>query len=293
MIAPPEGRERRFAVGKAGMEARGGAFRNMQRFPVHGKRGRERQRERVFRVQKKLILRRERRAVVVFGRQLPFLHERAQLVRACAHAEIDREPLPAHVCRGHEPVPADPVEGLFEREFRVEASARAGRKKKAAVEGLALREPWGRLFGGREACLKRAQIAPRLRHGREPHAPRKLGKRGLLLVRRRVFIQKRGKLCFVPLPALLQHGRVAAGEQKAQEILEAFGDGMNAFRRGVHGAHGENAAIGAADGAIVNAVHARPAEDARAFRRAEIRRCVRAKLEAERRKIDARARGNF
>ena len=110
-----------------------------------------------------------------------------------------------------------------------------------------------------------------------------------LVLRQGIFPQEGVELRLLPLVRLFERRSISAGEQQTQKILKAVRQRVYKVRRTVHRADGKDHIAEAADEAVVNAVHACPAKNFRAHRRTEIRFRVLAPLNAERRKVKAKA----
>ena len=74
-------------------------------------------------------------------------------------------------------------------------------------------------------------------------------------------LKKRLKLRLVPLPGLLQCIAVAAGQQQPQKVRKSPGERMNIVRSNIHRAAGKHHLPKAADQAVMDAIHTRPADD--------------------------------
>ena len=259
--------------------------------------------ERVVKIDLQLLLRRKIVARVVFRAQIPRFQEPADLVRLCAHADVHDQPLAAGIRRGDDPMAPRPVKLRFQPELGPGPAVSPSAPEAAAKEDLPVRLRWfcRRTSGdiviflcvldaaGVKGCLQLPEIGPRVFHRGETQLRGDGSQTCFLLRCGGIFPQKSVKLRFPPHPRLLQRRRVAAGEQQPQKVREIPGQRVHAVRRRVHRAHGEDHTAEAADEAVVNAVDARPAEDGRALRRAEIRQVFLPPLHAQRGEVQAAA----
>ena len=291
------------AARQAGIITHRAAVRVLQRPAVQRELRVEPHAERVVKVDLQLLLRRKIVARVVFRAEIPFAQEPADLVRLRAHADIHDQPLAAGIRRGDDPMAPRPFELRPEPELSPGTAVSMSAPEAAVKEDLPVR--LGRFrrrtpgdfviflcvldFAGVKGCLQLPEISPRMLHRGETQ-PRGDGRQTRFLFRcGGIFPQKSVKLRFLPHPRLLQRRRVAAGEQQAQKVRKVPGQRMHAVRRGIHRAHGEDHAAEAADEAVVEAVDARPAEDGRAPRRAEIRQVFLPPLHAHRGEVQTAA----